>query len=788
MLKNYFITTWRNFSRNKLFSGINLIGLCVGISAVLLISIYVQNELSYDSFQNNKNSVYRVGFEFFNAGKSLGKSPVFTPPFGPDAKAEFPEIQSFCRILPSQEAFIVNGNSKIKSSNICYADSTFFSLFSFKLLSGNPGNVLKQPYSVVLSKPFAKKLFGNENAIGKTVTLDGKSNYMVTGVADAAPENSQISYDALIAFSSLYKDTVKYVMDWDGGEQYITYLRLNEHVDAALLESKFPAFLWKNINSIFQKSGLKINASLQPLQDVHLKYDDDSQNTRTNLYVFSVVALLILVISCMNYVNLTTAQASARFKEIGVRKVLGASRKQLISQFLGESLIVTFFAILLSIIIVFAIAPVYSQILGKSLILSNINIFFLFSLALLVILVIGVGAGSYLAFYLSSLNVYKTLKSSVTISKHAGFRKGLIVAQFAITTALMTCTLIVNLQLRYTKNKSLGFDKDHIVALPLTGDKTKGAAFALKQQIASLAEVESVTAVSEIPHDGINNNGFIPEGDTKAMIIHQLDADDDLLKTFHFKMLVGNYFSKDKPMEANGYIINETLAKTLGWANPLGKTISRNGLHRVVGVVQDFIFSSLHEKIGPLIITNHPWQNRFDYLAVRYRSNNPTLLLQQMKTIWQHTVAESPYEYWFLDEAYNNIYKGEQKFQRIFFYFSMLSVLLSLAGIFGLVTLTIQQRTKEMGIRKVLGAGIFDIVKLTTRSYMALILIASVIAVPFAWYYMNKWLQDFAYRISLSWWMFGIAGLVVLGLSLLTVCIQTVKAARANPVKNLRTE
>ena len=788
MFKSYLKTAWRNLLRNKLFSFINLIGLSVGIAAVLLIGIYIQNELSYDNFHKNKDSLYRVGFEFFNKGKSLGTGPMFTPPFGPDAQNEFQEIQSFCRISENHEAFMVKGENKIKSSDICFADSTFFKLFSFKLLSGNPAGVLKQPYSIVLTKLLAGKLFGKENAIGRTVRLDGKDDYLVTGVAEAPPANSQISYEALLSFSTLYKDTAKYSMDWNGGEQYITYLKLIDPANAASLEKKFPAFLWKNINNIFEKRGMKITASLQPLKDVHLKYDGDSDNSRTNLYVFGVVAILILIISCVNYVNLTTAQASSRFREIGVRKFLGALRKQLIGQFLGESLLMTSFAFILSILIVDAITPLYGQILGRPLMLSTNGIFFLVLLALSLILIIGVGAGSYLAFYLSSLNVQKTLKASAAKSKHSSFRKGLIIAQFAITTALMTCTLIVNLQLHYTKNKSLGFDKDHIIALPLTGDKTKEAAFVLKQQIERFADVETVSAVSEIPHDGIPNNGFVPEGDTKAMIIHQLDGDDDLLKTFHFSMIAGNYFSGERPTDSDGYIINETLAKTLGWGDPIGKTISRNGTHKVVGVVKDFIFSSLHNKIGPLIITNHPWQNRFDYLAIHYKSNSPASLLQQIENVFKNIVADVPFDYWFLDEAYDNLYKNEKRFQQIFFYFSILSILLSLAGIFGLVTLTIQQRTKEIGIRKVLGAGIIDIVKLTTKSYLIFIFVASVVAIPFAWYYMNSWLQDFAYRIHLSWWMFVLAGTVTLMIALITVSIQTIKAAKGNPVKSLRTE
>ncbi len=791
MFKSYFKTAWRNIVRNKLFSFINLIGLSVGIAAVLLIGIYIQNELSYDSFQKNKDSLFRVGFEYINHGKSSGVTPIFTPPFGPAAQSDFPEVQSFCRISEPHEVFMTKGENKIKSSNICFADSTFFRLFSFKLYSGNPTTVLKQPYSIVLTKTLAEKLFGTENAVGKTIRLDGKDDYMVTGVADAAPTNSQINYAALISFSTLYKDTANYFMGWNGGNQYVTYLKLNNSVNAVSLEKKFPSFIRKNTDNIYAGSGITLSASLQPIQDVHLKYEDDSEKTRTNLYVFGVVSIFILIISCVNYVNLTTAQASSRFKEIGVRKVLGALKKQIIQQFLSESLLITLFAFILSLLIVYAALPVYTFILGKPMLLSvsGGGLFFLILLALLVILIIGVGAGSYLAFYLSSLNINKTLKVAAAKSKHSGFRKGLIIVQFAITTALMTCTLIVNLQMNYARNKSLGFDKDHIIAIPLTGEKTKDAANVLKQQIAALADVETVSAVSEIPHNGITMNGFVPEGsDTKVIMIHQLDADEDLLKAFRFNMIAGNYYSKDRPTDADGYIINETLAKKLSWDNPIDKTISRDGTHKVIGVVKDFIFASLHEKIEPLIITNHAWQNRFDYLAIRYKSNSPASLLSQIKNIWQGRVIDAPFEYWFLDEAYNNLYKNEERFQHIFFYFSMLSILLSLAGIFGLVTLAIQQRTKEIGIRKVLGAGIFDIVRLTTRSYLILILVASVVAVPFAWYYMNSWLQDFAYRIHLSWWMFVLAGIVTLIIALLTVSIQTIKAAKENPVQSLKTE
>lgn len=788
MFKSYFKTAWQNLSRHKLFSCINLFGLAFGIAAVFLIGIYIQNELSYDNFHGNNKNLFRVGYEFISDGKSLGTGAVFTPPFGPDAKNEFPEIESFCRISPDHDAFIVKDVNNLKSSGICFADSSFFKLFSFHLISGNPDDVLKKPYSIVLTSSLAKKLFSGENAAGKTIRLDDKNDYMVTGISADPPVNSQISYEALVSFSTLYENPETNFMDWNGGNQYITYLKLYRPENSVSLEKKLPAFMWKHINSLYEKSGMKINASLQPFRDVHLKYESDSVNTRTNLYVFSFIAILILIISCVNYVNLTTARSSSRFKEIGIRKSLGALRGHLIVQFLGESLLITLGSFILSILMVYLFMPAYSRLIGKPLTLFTGDISFFAILAISIVLIIGAGAGSYLAFYLSSLNVNKTFKASVPESRHSGFRKGLIVSQFAITTALMTCTLVVYLQLNYAKNKSLGFDKDHIIALTLTGDKTKNASSVLKQKIEGFAGVESVTGLSEVPHNNITTNGFVPEGSSNTMVIHQLDADEDFLKTFHLKLISGNYFSPDRPSEKSGYIINETLAKTLGWNNPIGKTISRNGQHKVIGVVNDFIFASLHDKIEPLIISNQPWQNRFDYLAIRYKSGDPSSLLKQIKNTWQNTVNSAPFEYWFLDEAFDKLYKNEEKFRGIFFYFSILSILLSLAGIFGMVSLTIQQRTKEIGIRKVLGAGVSDIVKLTTRSYLILILIASAISIPFAFYYMNAWLQDFAYRINLSWWMFMVSGITTMVIALITIGLQTIKAAQLNPVRSLRTE
>jgi len=791
MIRNYLKTAIRNFQKNRILSLINLGGLSIGITAVLLIGMYIYNETGYDNFQQNKSSLYRVGFRFWQNGKLLGEGAEFTPPFGSDAQNEFPEIRSFTRISSESSeriAYITYNDKTIKVDDIHHADSNFFQLFSYKLLQGNPSTVLKEPYSIVLTGETAKKLFGKkENALGKVVRLDNQTDYLVTGIAQELPSNSHLSYNALLSFITLYKEPGNF-MDWNGGEQYITYLQLKDRASRESLEKKLPAFMWKHINEDYSKVGFRNDASLQPIQDIHLYYSGDSGTLRTNIYVFSVVALLILIISCVNYVNLTTAQATSRFKEVGVRKVLGAARSQLIKQFLIETVLVTTIAFIIAIAVVMLVTPVYQQMLGKNLGSVSLRTAPALLLLFLIIMIVGAIAGSYVAFYLSSFNVTRIFKALLPQSAQSIFRKGLIITQFAISIGLMSFALLVTLQLKYSKNINPGYDRDHILVLPLVGEKTKEAYPLLQQKLSQIPEVEQVSALSEIPYDGITSNGFIPEGGTKAMVIHQLDVDENFGRTFNIKLVSGDYFSKDRPVINEGYIINETLARTLEWQTPLGKTIRRNGEHKVVGVIKDFHFASLHDKIEPLIITNKPWANQYSYLAIKYQTGNTSSFINHIKQTWRNTLPDAPFDYWFLDDAFNNIYKNEERFQNIFLYFSALSIILTLAGVFGLVLLTLKQRTKELGIRKVLGAGIADIIKLTVKDFIWLIIVAALIVTPLSWYYMHAWLQNFAYRISISWWMFALCGLIVFLITLSTISFQAIKAATANPVKSLRTE
>ena len=787
MLKNYFKTAIRSFKKNKVLSLINLGGLSIGIAAVLLIGLYIHSETNYDNFQQNKSSLYRVGFHFWQNGKSIGDGAEFTPPFGPDAQNEFPEIRSFTRLSSERVAYITYNDKTLKVDNIHYADSNFFQLFSYKLLQGNPSIVLNEPYSIVLNDEIAKKIFGKEPAIGKVVRLDNQTDYIVTGIAPKPPSNSYLNYNAILSFATLYKEPGNF-MDWNGGEQYITYLQLREDVNPQSLEKKFPAFMWKHINEEYSKVGMRIDASLQPIRDIHLYYSDNSGTLRTNIYIFSIVALLILIISCVNYVNLTTAQATARFKEVGVRKVLGAFRSQLIKQFLIETVLTTTVAFIIALALVLLLTPAYQQMLGKNLSSVRLDTVPILLLLFIIIMAVGVIAGSYIAFYVSSFNVTRIFKALLPKGSQNIFRKGLIVAQFTISIGLMSYTLLVALQLKFSKNINPGYDKDQILVLPLIGEKTMEAYPLLQQELSRIPGVRETSALSEIPYNGITNNGFIPEGDIKAMIIHQLDADENFLKTFNMKMVAGNYFSKDHPTLDDGYVINESLANILGWQDPIGKTISRNGEHKVVGVVKDFHFASLHDKIEPLIITNKPWGNHYSYLALKYQTGNLSAFIDNIRQTWKKTLSGSPFDYWFLDDAFNKIYNDEERFQEVFLYFSVLSILLSLAGVFGLVALALKQRTKELGIRKVLGASISNIIKLTVKDFFWLIFIAALIAIPPSWYFMNAWLRNFAYRISIGWWMFAVCGLAILLITILIISFQSIKAAIANPVKSLRTE
>lgn len=788
MLKEYLKTALRNLQRNKFQAVINVVGLAVGFAAVILIFLFVFTEFTYDGFHKNKDYLYRVSIKRWREGKLDSDGPQFTPPLAPAMAQSFPEVKNFTRLSTERVAYVAyNNREPVKIEDIHHADGSVFDLFSFPLKNGDAQTALTQPFTMVLTEKTANKLFGNEQAVGKVVRVDNKHDYMVTAVAKDPPVNSSITFSALISFNTLY-ETPNVFLDWDGGNQYITYVELNKNADPKIVNAKLPRLLWTNINEKYAKAGARLEAYLQPLTKLHLYYEENSSSLRSNIYVFSIIALFILLIACMNFINLTTARASKRAKEVGVRKVLGASRERLIQQFLTEAMLLSLVALVIALFIVAVSRQLYEQVLGKPFFVPASLGFNLVGAVVLLFLLVVIGVGIYPAFYLSRFKTIPILKGGLTKEGKPLLRNLLVITQFSISIALIASTIIIFQQQQYIKNKNLGFTRDNIVVLPLVGDEAQKNYALLKDELNQLPEIKSICASSDVPHRGFTTNGYEPEGVENFMQIHVVDVDEDFLKTYDVPLLAGRNFSKGRPSDNDGYIINETLARMLNWKDPVGKKILRNGQHLVIGVVKDFYFASLHDNIEPLIITNKPWNDQFDFLAIHYNSSHIQVLLDEIKRRWKKLIPSTPFDYWFLNDSYNNLYKSETHFEHGFLYSSVLAIILAILGMLGLVTFSVERRTKEIGVRKVLGANSFGIATLLSRDFLKPILVANVIAWPVAWIFMSKWLLEFANRVQISVLVFFLAGFIALFVALLTIGFQAVKAALANPVKSLRTE
>ena len=787
MFSNYFKIAYRNLLRYKGYSMLSILGLSVGIAATILILLYVRFESGYDHFHANGDRIYRASFTMLKEGVNQGTSPQFVPPFGPAAKADIPEVQNYVRLSSPRVAYATMGGKSVKLNRIRYADSSFFDVFSFQLEAGNPARVLVNPYSIVLARSTAERIFGNENPVGRVLKLNGKDDYTVTGVAADPPPNSTIQFSALISFSTLYQDPNLF-LGWNGGNQYVPYLLLTPQANPQSVEQQCQAVLWRNINQQYATVGLKIVAALQPMEDIHLWHDPASDTLRTNLTIFTIIAIFILTIACVNFVNLTTARAVRRAKEVGVRKSFGAERGDLIRQFLGEALLVSLVSCLFAIVIAALAMPWYRQFVGLAIpsVLTfdpaEVGMF------LLLVLVVGMLAGGYPALSLSRFEVIRTLKGAVGGSSKSRIRDVLVTLQFTISIGLIVCTLFVNRQLDFMQDKDLGFHKDGMMVLSLRDQATRDRVDVLRQELSGLRGVTGVTASSEVPSAGFTSNGYIPEGRKSPMFIHVVDIDDQFLSTYGLTLVRGEGFSREKQSTSSGYIINQSLASTLGWTDPVGKHIARNGDHAIIGVVKDFHYASLREAIEPLIMTSRPWRTGFEVISVRFTSSDVAALVASIKEKWSAIVPGSPFEYTFIDDELNRLYGPEQHFQDLFASFSTLAIVLALVGLLGLASFAAEQRTKEIGVRKVLGASVPSVIGLLSREFVVLVLLANVVAWPVAYYFMNKWLEGYAYRIGMNWWVFAVSGISVLIIALVAVTVQTLRAASANPVDALRYE
>ncbi|TMI95980.1 MAG: FtsX-like permease family protein [Bacteroidetes bacterium] len=798
MFKNYFKTAFRNLGKNKLYSGINITGLTVGLAACLLIGVFISHELSYDKFNKNADRIVRVTMEYKNA-ETINTTATTGTKVGPQFKRTFPAVEDYTRAFISH-GIIKYGEKIFDEQRILFADQPLFKIFSFSLVEGDASAALDAPDKIVLTRSMAQKYFGNESAINKTITVFGK-DMKVSAICEDAPQNSQIKFDFVTQFLNL--NGVKNEKWWEAN--WITYLLVRDKKDIPQLQQQIATYVkTPEVRTEAKLQGNNyLTFHLEPLKTVHLRSSlagFEPNGSISYIYMFAIIALLILIIASANYTNLATAQSTGRGNEIGMRKVLGASKKQVFFQFIGESTIITFFSAGLALGVSVLLIPYFNNITGKEFTSETLlQPTPIISLGLFAIIVSFL-AGFYPAMILSGTKVLGVLKKGFRITGGSGtLRRSLIVIQFSISIFLIIYTAIILQQMNFMQTKNLGYDKEYIAVLPI-GGKMSNDFKNIKEAIAQVQGVEGVTAAYETPEyvewgDGIN---VTDEKGKKEISVNAMPVDLDFTKTMKMQLLAGRDFQEsdfaimdttnDYANFRQPYIINEALANKIGWTpeQALGKIIDKGSPGPVVGVVKDFNFSSLRDPIGPIVLFLGRDYSRSFMVRINGKETQPTL--GRLEMMWKQRIPDRPFTYHFLDEDYNKLYVGEQRSSTLFTVAATLAILLACLGLFGLAAFTTVQRTKEIGIRRVLGANITSITILIAKNFLVMIGIAILIAIPLAWYAGNQWLQDFAFRIPVQGWVFIAASLATILIALGTVSFHAVRSALMNPVKSLRTE
>lgn len=793
MLKNYFKIAFRNLWRHKAFSFLNILGLAVGMTACFLILLYVNFELGYDSFHSKANRIYRVVFDIKTPTETINANgPSWAVP--PFAKNDFPEIESFVRTT-GDNVLIRKGDIKFQEENSLWADSSFFKVFDFKLLKGDPNTALKNPFSIVFSETAAKKYYGNVNPIGQTLLITGDAlPAKVTGVMKDIPENSQIKGDVILSMTTI---TQKFNQNLDsqwGNYGASAYFLLKANTNAKTLEKKFPAFLEKHNGDEMKKIQMYPSIFLEPLRDVYLRSTRDGNKTGNinNVYIFSIIGIFILLIACINFINLTTARSAERAKEVGIRKVVGAEKRQLTQQFIGESIILCLIAFLLSVILSASLIPLFNQLAGKTISTGLFHNPEYIVILLGAAIIIGCLAGVYPALVLSSYRPVVVLKGRfATGTRGSLLRKSLVIAQFTISIALIISTFIVYTQMKYMRNQDLDFNKDQMLIIDTQSDPAK---IAFQQSLANMPGVKTTALSGSVPGGG--NPGAYSEIENKKgdLQIANLDlyfVDFDYINLYKMKMAAGRPFSRDFATDTTqSMVLNEAAVKMFGYTSPqqaIGKRFKQWGREgKIVGVVKDFHYRSLQQDIKPLSMRIEP--NGCNLISVNLSSQNVAATISAIENKWKKLIPNRPFSYYFLDEFYDRQYRSEIRFGNLFLNFAILAIFISCLGLLGLASYSTIQRTKEIGVRKVMGATVTGIVNLLSKDFLQLVLIAFVIASPIAWVGMYKWLQNFAYRINMNAWAFILAGVIAVAIAFVTVSFQAIKAAVTNPVKSLRIE
>jgi len=803
MFKNYFKIAFRNLIRFKAYSLINVWGLAIGIAACILILLFVRDELSYDKHNVNADRIYRV----HTVGKLLGNElnmAVSPAPLGETLVSDFPEVIQSARLNYNANMLIRYKDNVFNETRFFWADSTIFDVFTMPFIQGNPETALSEPHTIVLTETLAKKYFGNEDPMDKIMNMEDGTPYTVRGVIKDCLPNSHFRYDMFASLSS-----------WGGAERntfwvsnsFYTYILLKEGASASELQNKLPEFAAKYAGPQLQellgitfdeakKRGYNYEFIMQPLLGIHLNshldYEIEPNSDIRYVYIFSIIAAFILLIACINFMNLTTARSSIRSKEVGIRKVLGSSKAKLIKQFLTESILLTFFAVLITIVLVEIFLPSFSRLAGKNLYTDYFNNPIAVPALIVTILIVGFLAGSYPAFFLSKFQPVKVLKGKLSDSKNSWLRSGLVVFQFAITIVLFICTFIVYNQMQFVQDKRLGFNKEHVLVIQRAW-ALEDHSQAFKDELIKSTKIVSASNTDNLPGKQFGQTVFKPEDAplSQQYPLAVMSTDYDFAKTLGLEISDGRYFSREITTDTMGIILNESAVKFMELKDPVGKRLElpnpgSTRLFTIVGVLKDFHYESLHQRIRPLAIFLNSGQTAF--LPIRMRAKNISETVSYIEEQWKKFVPGKPFEYFFLDEDFNRLYQSEQKTGQIFTTFSVLAIFIACLGLLGLTIFTVERRIKEIGIRKVLGASVSTIVFLVSKEFLKWVLIANLIAWPVAYYFMSNWLENFAYKTEINVWLFILSAFIALLIALLTVSSQTIKAATMNPVKSLRYE
>ncbi|HWZ14160.1 MAG TPA: ABC transporter permease [Mucilaginibacter sp.] len=808
MIRNYIKTAYRSLLKNKGFTVLNVLGLSLGLASCLLIILYVADELSYDRYNTKADRIYRVN-EDLKLGENNVNYAVCMPPLAQALKNDFPYVENTVRIKNAGSMHVKKGIKNILETKIALADPSLFNVFTLPMINGSPATALAEPNSVVITESISKKYFKRTNVVGETLEFND-TWYKVAGVIRDIPAQSHFNFDFFISMSS-YPDSRS--PEWLRSD-YNTYVLFKDADDHKKLETALPAFLNKYSGeqmqaqlkmsmAAFEKGGSFFRLNLTPLTDIHLRSNRSgelgSNGTIQYVYIFSAIALFILLIACVNFMNLSTARSSNRAREVGVRKVLGSARKHLVTQFLTESIMVTFAATLIALFAAVALLPAFNQLSGKALSVSAQTLTWLVPALLFIVLFVGAMAGSYPAFYLSSFQPIDVLKGKLSAGfKGGGLRNFLVVLQFSISIFLIIGTLVIYNQLNYIQNKNLGYNRNQVLIIQNTFELDNQARV-FKQEVKQLPGVINATLTGFLPTSNWKNTSiFFKDAafdQKKALFPQTWEVDEDYIKTLDMKMALGRNFSSQMLTDSSGIIINESAAKFLGLKDPLNKPlyrsnggkqdISNSKEYHIIGVVKDFNFSSLRDVISPMVLVLA--QNK-GALSVRVNTTDVPFLLSQIKQRWKALSPNVQMNFSFMDQDFDASYRTEQRVGKIFIVFTSLAIIIACLGLFGLAAYAAEQRTKEIGIRKILGASIATIATMLSFDFIKLVFIAMLISLPAGWFLMNKWLQDFAYRVNIQWWILALAGLTAILIAFITISFQSIKAALSNPVESLRSE